>query len=564
MPIVWDALLTAAVAEELRGELGTGRRDGARLRAFTLDRDRRALVMWFRSATLVARLHPDEGALLLLDPAEPPDEVRNLAASLVAVQAPADDRLLHLYLRKVRGDRAGWIATLELMTNQWNAILTEGEERRIRHLLRTRRGSARPLVVGERYDPPPPSERAGVDGSLSEAEWREIVGDPDARGARGRLLSNVAWSSALNADVLLAPDGYDRWRSLVARVPGTGVGSREPGRGPRSIRSPEEGPVLLVGDGSLQPYPVPLPGVEHQPADTVLEAMRVRAGRSDTGLAAIPPRWIEALEERARSAQGRVHGLARELERASDPDAVRAVGDLILARYAEIERGEERVRLLDFEGEPVEVELDPTLAPDENAAAYYDRAARAERARDRLPGMLDEARAEAGRLERLLDRVKAGEAEPEEVRDEIPEPTGAGGATSRRDEASLPYRRYRSSGGLEIRVGRGPSRNDDLTFHHSRPDDVWLHARQAPGAHVILRWAKEENPPRRDLAEAATLAAVHSKAHTSGSVPVSWTRRKYVRKPRKAPPGAVVPDRDQTVFVEPDPELEERLRDPVG
>ena len=127
--------------------------------------------------------------------------------------------------------------------------------------------------------------------------------------------------------------------------------------------------------------------------------------------------------------------------------------------------------------------------------------------------------------------------------------------------ANLPYRVYRTSGGLEVRVGRGSTANDDLTFRHSRPDDVWLHARDSAGAHVILRWEGQGAPPARDLQEAAVLAALHSKARTSGSVPVDWTLRKHVRKPRKSPPGSVVPDRVKTVFVEPNPTLPDRLRE---
>jgi predicted ribosome quality control (RQC) complex YloA/Tae2 family protein len=121
---------------------------------------------------------------------------------------------------------------------------------------------------------------------------------------------------------------------------------------------------------------------------------------------------------------------------------------------------------------------------------------------------------------------------------------------------------FRSSGGLEIRVGRGARYNDDLTFRHSSPGDVWLHARHVGGAHVILRWTGPGNPPARDLAEAATLAALHSKARTSGSVPVDWTLRKYVRKPRKAPPGRVAVERAETLFVRPEPALLEALAAP--
>jgi predicted ribosome quality control (RQC) complex YloA/Tae2 family protein len=108
-------------------------------------------------------------------------------------------------------------------------------------------------------------------------------------------------------------------------------------------------------------------------------------------------------------------------------------------------------------------------------------------------------------------------------------------------------------------VGRGARHNDDLTFHHSAPNDVWLHARHSAGAHVVLRWPGPGNPPAKDLAEAGSLAALHSKARTSKSVPIDWTLRKYVRKPRGSAPGSVVPDRVKTIFVDPDPTLKDTL-----
>jgi hypothetical protein len=124
-----------------------------------------------------------------------------------------------------------------------------------------------------------------------------------------------------------------------------------------------------------------------------------------------------------------------------------------------------------------------------------------------------------------------------------------------------PFRTYRSSGGLEIWVGRGAASNDTLTFRESSPRDVWLHARDAAGAHVVLRWSRDEPPPARDLEEAAVLAAWHSKSRGSGLVPVDWTRRKYVRKAKGGAPGLVLVQRAETIFVKPDERVERRLRD---
>jgi predicted ribosome quality control (RQC) complex YloA/Tae2 family protein len=548
MSMTWDSLLTAAVARELHGALA-----GDRLRAIHLDHAGRSALLHFRRSTLVARLAPDDGRIVLGEVQDPLEEARPLAADVVEVEAPPDDRILLLRMRRPRGRREPVLVVLELMTQQWNLVVARGPDLRVRHLFREREG-ARVLRTGHPYRPPPPSDREGRDGELSLERWRAILDPPPPGDRRGALLSGIAWTSPLNAPALLGeaarargPEaqrdldaGWELWNRLVERR-----------------RDPEPG--LLHRKGERQPWVAPLPDRPWEPASTVLAAVAAAGDpEAATGAPALPHAWIEALEKRVRAARGKARGLERELEKTRDPERWRRRGDLLLARFNEIPRGAGSVTLTDFQGQEVEITLDPSLTPQENAARYYDRAARAERTRERLPAMLEEARRTAREEEAFLERVRAGEADPEEVRERLP---ARGSQTAADAAASLPYRRFRSSGGLEIRVGKGAKSNDDLTFHHSRPDDVWLHARHAAGAHVILRWAGDGSPPARDLAQAATLAALASKARTSGSVPVDWTRRKYVRKPRKAPPGAVVPDRVQTVFVEPDAELEERLLD---
>ena len=145
----------------------------------------------------------------------------------------------------------------------------------------------------------------------------------------------------------------------------------------------------------------------------------------------------------------------------------------------------------------------------------------------------DELHARASAMERALASLPARIAA---VRDAPPDAPRArrSKTRSRAPRAAKPYREYRSTGGLDIWVGRGAASNDALTFHASAPDDVWMHARGSAGAHVILRWTEDAAPPKRDLIEAAALAAWHSKSRHSTIVPVDWTRRKHVRKPRGA------------------------------
>ena len=282
-------------------------------------------------------------------------------------------------------------------------------------------------------------------------------------------------------------------------------------------------------------------------------------GTDGSRAALLDPELLRRLERTIEQAERRVTRLIAELGGLPNEDALRTIGDLILARFSEIPSGVTRVSLEDFEGNGVVVELDPALAPHANASAYYDRAGKATRARARLPSLIANTESGLTTLRSLVERAGSGDAQASEIEAAIPDDVlpGQRGQTERLP----PYRRYRSSGGIEIRVGRGARHNDRLTFHPSAPTDIWLHARHTAGAHVILRWNGPGNPPARDLEEAAILAALHSKARTSGSAPVDWTLRKYVRKPRGAKPGSVLPDRVRTLFVEPDERVLETLND---
>lgn len=540
--MVWDAPLVAATAAALEGRL-----EGARLRAVHLEYDALRLRLYFREATVVFLLHPDEVGLRVLEADDPPPDARPLAARLLGVRAPADDRTLTFALQRVRGSPATAAVVVELLGNQGNAFVTEGQEATIRHLLREREG-ARTLAVGRPYLPLPAAPREGAEDGVEPERWRAVLEAAPPGRRRGVLLSTFAWTSAINAPALLAQeedgleDGYTLWRHL-----------RDVARGRAPVQA-----VVLDGRHGPQPYPMPLPGYSSRPADHLLDAFAQAARMGPAaGEVLLPRALMEGLQRQVDRARGRVGSLEEERDRLPDPTALRGLGDLLLARFDEVRQGATEVTLAGFDGAPVTVALDPALTPDANARVYYDRAARAERAAAQLPDLIATARERWQELEALMERARAGQVDADELRHALPD-QGRGGAAD--EGPTLPYRVYRSSGGLEIRVGRGARRNDDLTFHHSSPDDVWLHARHAAGAHVILRWQGEGNPPARDLAEAAVLAALASRARTSGSVPVDWTRRKYVRKPRKAPPGAVLPDRVETLFVEPDPAVEERLR----
>ena len=531
----WDSLLVAATARELARELRAGR-----TRALHLDRGAGRVALFLRGQTVVFALHPTSTGLAVMDEATPPAGAVPLAGIVRDVSAPADERAILVEITRLRGRTRRTRLVLELSPGRWNAMLTEGADDRIRSVLRPRRSGERALLPGAVYELPRPSKRRGASRPMALASWLELLEEVAPERRVATLVRNVAFTSRLNARAFLGSfsspasleEGWRRWRKDLD-------------------------PRLLSSDKGLQPYPYPLPGMEGGARETLLAALTDGSERL-AHASLVPSEVMSALEKRIGGAEGRLVRLQEQLARLEDPVRMRGIGDLLLTRMKLIPRGAARVSLEDFEGGTIRVSLDPTLAPHENAARYYARASRAERAAATLPAEIEEAGTRLAAWYALSEEVAAGSVDAGELERRLGLP--APGPRSRKAPARLPYHRFRSSLGTEIRVGRGAASNHELTFHHSDPDDIWLHARHASGAHVILRWRGEGSPAPRDLEEAAVLAAVHSKARTSATVPVDWTRRKYVRKPRGAPPGTVTLEREKTVFVAPDAEVAGRLR----
>lgn len=532
--MIWDPCLTRAVAAEVRARL-----HGSRARAIAFRREDREVVVYFRDATLVADLSPRSGVVAVEPPTEPEGHAEPLPAVLTDVEAVWDERVLVLRLRRVRGRKPNPALILELATNRRNAILADGPDLRVRKRLRRVKG--RSLPVGQPWVGPgggmPDRTRREVD----EAGWRRLLEGLDGGDARAALLANVAHASGLNVGALLgAPgraEGFRLWRRMAS--------------------GEEVSPHLHHLGSGLQPYPWRLPGGRGEAVESLLEALaKVRAAGDDeqaraAGYAA------RLLTAESRRLKRKLKRLRAHLEKTAEADRLREEGALILSSLHLIEPGAEQVTLSGFDGGRRVIRLDRRQRPQDYANALFRRAGRMERGAATLPHRIGAAEDELAHIADLRERHRRGELSPTDLDDLAPPPSPR--SRSRHESPTLPYRSHTSSGGLEIRVGRGARHNDDLTFRHSRPMDIWLHARHAAGAHVILRWTRPERPPAADLEEAAVFAANHSGARSSGTVPVDWTRRKWVRKPRGAPPGAVIPDRVKTVFVAPDPTLAERL-----
>ena len=123
----------------------------------------------------------------------------------------------------------------------------------------------------------------------------------------------------------------------------------------------------------------------------------------------------------------------------------------------------------------------------------------------------------------------------------------------------VPYIEYAGWHDRRILVGRGPKDNDTLTLQVAKPHDLWLHVRGVGGAHVVVPMDRGAQCPADLLVDAATLAAHHSDARGEATVEVTWVEKRHVRKPRKAPPGKVVFEREKVLTLRLEPARLERL-----
>ncbi|MEW6696032.1 MAG: Rqc2 family fibronectin-binding protein [Bacillota bacterium] len=259
----------------------------------------------------------------------------------------------------------------------------------------------------------------------------------------------------------------------------------------------------------------------------------------------------------------------KSLDTAEKADSYRIYGELLTAYLYQIEQGPEAKvqNFYDPEGLEMTIPMDASLTPSQNAQAYFKKYLKAKNTRDAVMNQLAQAESELAYLEAVETAVlQAAESEDlTEVRTELEEqaylkPKIQQGRTKAKKEQSRPQPlSFVSSDGYTILVGKNNKQNDYLTLRLAEDRDLWLHTKDIPGSHVIIRCQQKPEVPDQTLLEAASLAAWFSKARQSAKVPVDYTLRQHVRKPKGAKPGMVIYDNQRTLYVTPDEELAEKL-----
>jgi predicted ribosome quality control (RQC) complex YloA/Tae2 family protein len=258
----------------------------------------------------------------------------------------------------------------------------------------------------------------------------------------------------------------------------------------------------------------------------------------------------QALAREIARREATIAAIEADRTRFEDPDRLKRYGDLILANLANAKIEGKSVTVVDYydpDNGEIQIEIPAGVRLQEAAAGYFARYQKARRALEAIASREHDVTRNVVPLKHLLLRL---EEEPTaqcvaEVRQAadilLGRPTGLQGDKHGRGSQKVAAfgRRFRSSDGYEIVVGRNDRENDALTFRVARPNDIWLHAGDYPGSHVLVRNPNRESVPHRTITEAAELAAFYSQAKREGKAAVHYTQKKFVSKPPKSKPGLV-------------------------
>lgn len=484
-----------------------------------------------------------------------------VGARLADAHQPDWERILHL--RFERGDdRFTLIA--EIMGKHSNVVLVAADGTILECVKRVGPDVNRYRVVlpNRPYVPPPAQGRLPLPAWDEERLARLLRERGDVTAERA-LVGAVQGLSPLAAREALARAGVAEagpllcaLRELFAPVE---TGFWSPSVGLRGEVVAAYAPYALTHLGEWRPVPS---------ISAAIEAYRAAQETADpyaAARAAVRSLIVEAARVLARRRQA----LEREMPTPDEADRLLEYGQVLLNHLHEIRKGQTLATLPGLSGQMLAIDLHPEETPSQNAQRYFRMYQKARAALEEIPQRLEALAAEEGYLAQLgvdlamattrpeIDEVAAALAEAGYIRERA--------VRHSRRPAPKPLS-LRSPDGWTVLVGRNSRQNEAVTFKMAAPDDVWLHVRGQPGAHVIIRCGGRAVPDAT-LEFAARLAAYHSAARGDRAVQVDWTLRKHVRRLPGGRPGMVRYSHEESILVPaalPDEDAQKRDAQPAS
>ncbi|MBG1263314.1 NFACT family protein [Nostoc commune] len=472
--------------------------------------------------------------------------------ALVAIEAIAPwERVIDLQFARRPGETALYHVYAEIMGKYSNVILTDANNIIITaaHQVSQQQSSVRPIQTGQPYETPP--KLTGTVPSLNESQerWQERVSLVPGVIKRQLLKSYSGLSAALLELMLLkaniAPEtstdtlNSNDWRRLFERWQ----------EWLQALDSREFQPAWTK-DG----YTVMGWGVVEKVKDIQELLNRYYSNQIDQQLfSQLRHQLSQKLNNILAKLRNKAQTFKTRLQQSDQADEYRQKADLLMAHLQNWQPGMKEMILADFETNlPVAIALQPDKNAVQNAQSLYKQHQKLKRARAAVEPLLLEVQTEIEYLEQVeaaiaqIDIYQTAEdlRALEEIREELigqkyledPEYR----SRSANEPPSTNFHRYLTPSGFEVLIGRNNRQNDQLTFRVAGDYDLWFHAQEIPGSHLLLRLEPGAVAEEADLQFVANLAAYYSRARQSEQVPVVYTQLKHVYKPKGAKPGIAI------------------------
>ena len=491
-------------------------------------------------------------------------------ARITEIRQVGGDRIIYVDMDAVNelGDHVLRRLVLEIMGRHSNLLLLDENERILeatRHV-NPEMSRVRQIQPGMTYLPPPPQDKLSPEELSGEALYARISAFVPGKLSRA-LADTVTGLSRASAKELSCRvlQGGDEWPAdlkdaceriadLIKRLP-----------------EMADARVLFGENGEAEdifPFPYLSRRTDRQKAfKTLSEALEIYFGTRDARdrLSQKSASMIRMLKSQLERCQRKLAIQTEEISAAERMEEFRRMGEAINANLYQLKKGMTEAVLPDWndpDGGTITVPLDIKLTPSQNAQRYFKKYQKARSAREIAAQQRDKTLAEMDYLEgMLLDVDKCvSESELEEIRQELVRSGYLKKNTNRRQQRQLPQSkpyRYLSDDGIEILVGKNAAQNDRITLG-AKPEEMWLHAKDMPGSHVII--CREGEIPQNTMKQAALLAAWYSKGQRSSLVPVDYTLRKYVKKPSGAAPGKMIYTHQKTAYMTPEEQEIKKIR----
>lgn len=469
------------------------------------------------------------------------------------------DRVVHVDIDTVdeMGDHVLRRLVLEIMGRHSNLMLLDAEGKILeaaRHVSADM-SRVRQVQPGLPYLPPPEQEKLSPEEAEPEKLLAKLLvqGDVPLQKALAASVSGLSGVAARELTFRVLPAGQekaddmqkvaDRLSELLQRLP-----------------EMTDARVLVDEQGDARdvfPFCYLSSDIQHQEKyASVSQALEKYFGTRDQQdrINQKSASMVKLLKGQIERCEKKLAQQEEDLSSAAKMEEYRIMGEMINANLWQLKKGQTEVTLPNFydeNGGTITIPMDIQLTPVQNAQRYFKKYQKARTTREMAAEQKEKTLEELSYLEgALLDVGKCvGESELEEIRQELMRTGYIRKGVNRRQQKALPKSKpyhYRSSEGIDIYVGKNAVQNDRLTGT-ARANEMWLHAKDMPGSHVIIR--TEEEVPRQTLLEAAILAAWYSKGQRSSGVPIDYTLRRYVKKPGGAAPGMVIYTNQRTLYM---------------